>query len=344
MAFKILSCDGGGIRGLITALLIQDLDQKFEIIAGADGFTGTSTGGLLALGLANGVPIAQIVDVYLKEGSTVFTPNGWLLTQDEKQQVKEPDATSIEELGSGPGFFSCQYVNTGLKKIARTWVGDAPIASVKPFVAVNSARLWDEAGRSWVPCTISNGPSNTYRNISMTDAALATSAAPTYFPPHRVSGPGYDFGYFVDGGVFANNPSMTAVTEALYQKFVSSLADICMLSLGTGNSPQGIPPAVVSDPLKWGVTHWLYPWSSGPGGVVPAMALLNLTMDATAELAAIQAGEVLGANYQRGNVPLPKPFALDDWKNVDELVKATKAYMATPTWQGICSWVKRNWQ
>ncbi|HKT96033.1 MAG TPA: patatin-like phospholipase family protein [Paraburkholderia sp.] len=338
MAFKILSCDGGGIRGLITALLIQDLDTKFGIIASANGFAGTSTGGLLALGLANGVPIGDIVNVYLNEGSTVFTPNGWLL--DDKHQER-PLGASMTDLASGPGFFSCQYVNSGLKQIAQQLLGSALISSAKRFVAVNSARLWDGSG--WSPCTISNGPGNTYRNITMVDAALATSAAPTYFPPHRVAGTGYDFGYFADGGVFANNPSMTAVTELLYQKVVPNVASIRMLSLGTGECPQGIPPAAIGDPLSWGVTSWLYPWSSGPNGVIPAMALLNLTLDATAELAAIQAKQMLGGACERGNVRLSRPYPLDDWQHVGELVKATSNYMNTPEWQNVRNWVKQNW-
>ncbi|CAM8763542.1 hypothetical protein NCM_00942 [Burkholderia pseudomallei] len=69
MAFKILSCDGGGIRGLITALLIQDLDRRSGILAKADGFAGTSTGGLIALALARGVSISEVVDVYRNRGA-----------------------------------------------------------------------------------------------------------------------------------------------------------------------------------------------------------------------------------------------------------------------------------
>lgn len=338
MAFKILSCDGGGIRGLITALLIQDLDTKFGIIAHADGFAGTSTGGLLALGLANGVPIGKIVDIYLNQGSIVFTPNGWLL---ENKQQQRPMGASIAELAEGPGFFASQYVNTGLKTIAQNLLGSALLSSAKKFVAVNSARLWD--GTRWIPCTFSNGQNNLYRNIAMVDAALATSAAPTYFPPYRVASSAYDYGYFADGGVFANNPSITAVTELLYQKIVPDQGQIRMLSLGTGDTPQGIPPEAVGNPLDWGVTSWLYPWNSGPNGVIPAMALFNLTLDATAELAAIQAGELLGKAYQRGNVRLDTPYPLDDWKNVQQLVEATNKYMNTPAWQRVRTWVKQFW-
>ncbi len=78
MAFKIICCDGGSIRGLMTALLLQDLDKQFGVVAKADGFAGTSTGGLIALGWASNIPINDIVSIYETQGSTIFRPNGWL--------------------------------------------------------------------------------------------------------------------------------------------------------------------------------------------------------------------------------------------------------------------------
>ncbi len=337
MSFKILCCDGGGIRGVITALLIQDLDQSFGIVQSADGFAGTSTGGLISLGLVSNVGIDAIVNLYQNEGDKIFEPNGWLLDAQAKQQDRVPAQSTEELLGSGPGIFRCQYVNTGLQTVAQQLVGTGALSSAGRFVAVNSARLWDASENSWAPCTISNGPNNTYRGISMVDAALATSAAPTYFPPYQVG----DFGYFADGGTFANNPSMTAIVEAIYQGYATAASDIVMLSLGTGANPVGVPPGSVPNPLAWGVTHWLWPFSNG---VVPATALLNLTMDATAELAAIQAQQLLGSNYMRGNVPLSQPFALDDYKNVGELVSATQNYIKTsPEWAAVRSWVQQNW-
>lgn len=337
MSFKILCCDGGGIRGVITALLIQDLDRSFGIVKSADGFAGTSTGGLISLGLVNNVDIDAIVDVYRNDGAKIFEPNGWLLDARAKQADRAPAQSAEELLGSGPGIFSCQYVNTGLQTVARNLVGDGALSSASRFVAVNSARLWDPDDSSWEPCTISNGPNNAYRRIGMVDAALATSAAPTYFPPYRVG----DFGYFADGGTFANNPSMTAMVEAIYQGYAAAPSDIVMLSLGTGVNPVGVPPGSVPSPLDWGITHWLWPFSDG---VVPATALLNLTMDATAELAAIQAAQMLGSNYMRGNVPLAQPFGLDDYKNVGQLVSATQNYIETSSeWAAVRSWVQQTW-
>jgi hypothetical protein len=338
MSFKILCCDGGGIRGVITAMLIQDLDKSFGIVASANGFAGTSTGGLISLGLVNKVSIDKIVSVYQNDGSTIFKPNGWLLDAQAKQQDRAPAQSTEDLLGSGPGIFKCQYVNTGLQSVAQQLVGSGgALSSASRFVAVNSARLWDANQNSWAPCTISNGQSNAYRGISMVDAALATSAAPTYFPPYQMG----DFGYFADGGTFANNPSMTAIVEAIYQGYATAPSDIVMLSLGTGVNPVGVPPSSVSNPLDWGVTHWLWPFRDG---VVPATALLNLTMDATAELAATQAGQLLGNNYMRGNVPLAQPFGLDDYKNVGELVSATQKYIeSSPEWAAVRSWVQQNW-
>jgi hypothetical protein len=134
---------------------------------------------------------------------------------------------------------------------------------------------------------------------------------------------------------------MTAIVEAIYQGYATAPSDIVVLSLGTGVNPVGVSPSAVSNPLDWGVTHWLWPFSDG---VVPATALLNLTMDATAELAAVQARQLLGSNYMRGNVPLAQPFGLDDYKSVGELVSATQDYIKTsPEWAAVRSWVQQNW-
>ncbi|KML58190.1 patatin [Burkholderia cepacia] len=329
MTFKILSCDGGGIRGLITALLIQDLDKRSQIIAKADGFAGTSTGGLIALGLAHGAPIAEIVDIYRTQGSAIFKENSAWLTQ---QQAPGQDA----EL-AGPGLFACQYVNTGLQQIARKLLGTGKLADLSRFVVVNSARLWDPSAKSWAPCTFSNGSKNPYRDIRMLDAALATSAAPSYFPPYEVDG----LGYFADGGVFANNPSVAAIAEALGNGQAGNLNDVRLLSLGTGMSPQGIAPDAIGTPLNWGVSKWLWPAASEN---VPAAALLGLTMDTTAAIAARQVEQILNSGYQRGNFLLGQPIGLDEWEKVPEMEKETRAYMNSTAWQHVCDWVETNWR
>ena len=175
----------------------------------------------------------------------------------------------------------------------------------------------------------------------MVDAALATSAAPTYFPPYPIG----RLGFFADGGTFANNPSVTAISEALLE---TDIQNIRVLSLGTGEIPEGIQPAALGasgrDPLRWGVISWMWPltWPSG-GTQVPATALLNLTLDLTAEVASLQAKQILKDNYCRGNFALQNPIALDDWQRVPELINATQLYLQSPEWQVIRQWVKVNW-
>lgn len=170
----------------------------------------------------------------------------------------------------------------------------------------------------------------------MQDAAVATSAAPTYFPPFAVN----PYGFFADGGVSANNPAVTALSEAISGGYVSNQADLRVLSLGTGISPQGIPPADIPKPLSWGVTHWMWPSKSKS---TPAMALLALTMDGTAQIADINAAKILGSNYCRGNYTLPEPFELDGWQNAAKLVTWTQSYMKTPAWTAVKQWVAQNW-
>ena len=336
MSYKILCCDGGGIRGLITALLIQDLNKKFKVIQRADGFAGTSTGGLIALGLANGNDISEIVSIYESEGSTIFQENSRFLEELESSSsdlIKELATES--EFFSGPGIFSCQYKNDGLKQVAEKLLGTKKLADASKLLVVNSARLWN--GTSWDSAALSNTPNSKYREMKMVDAALATSAAPTYFPPYCIN----PFGFFADGGTFANNPSVTAISEAIANRKVKSIEDLYILSLGTGESPQGIPPEAIGNPLKWGVTHWLWPLSSGK---VPKLALLNLILDCTARVATAQAQQILGKHrYCRGNFILKSPIALDDWRQVSELKQETEKYMQSADWKQVCTWVEKTW-
>lgn len=336
MSCKILSFDGGGIRGLITALLIQNLDRDYNIVEKTDGFAGTSTGGLIALGLASGRTIDEIITIYKERGAEIFQPNSSFQKEETEQRIFAPTG----ELFSGPGFFSCQYTNTGLKKIAEELLGDKTLNDVEKLLVVNSAQLWD--GFSWVPCALSNR--NGYKNIKMVDAALATSAAPTYFPPYPIDSI-EPRSFFVDGGTFANNPSMTAISEALSE---ANIKDIQVLSLGTGGTSEGIQPGAFGSegraPLDWGVSSWMWPlsWSSG-GTQVPATALLNLTLDLTAEAASMQIKQILKDNYRRGNFVLQNPIALDDWRQVSELIDATQKYLRSGEWSEIRQWVKLTW-
>lgn len=336
MTYRILCCDGGGIRGLITALLIQNLKGSFTtFLDRTDGFAGTSTGGLIALGLARDVGIDEIVTCYKTKGEEIFTPNGWF-----RADAASAEADDAAALAAGPGKFVCQYKSDGLKKVAEGLLGAGRLSDAPKFIAVNAAQLWNPGSDAWEARTLSNTPNNAFREVSMVDAALATSAAPTYFPPHEIS---RHLGYFADGGVFANNPAMTAVGEALGSGLVDKPADIRVLSLGTGRNPQGIPPSVFDKhkPLNWGATTWL--WPAAWGGHVPAAALLALMMDATSESSTTVAEHLLGENFCRANVELDKPYAMDDYKDIGILEDRTADYVKGEAWRKVRDWVEENW-
>lgn len=336
MTYRILCCDGGGIRGLITALLIQNLNKTFgDFLGQADGFAGTSTGGLIALGLARDIEIDRIVTLYQTKGEEIFTPNGWF---GAKAEAAEPD--DVAGLAAGPGKTASQYKADGLKKVAGDLLGTDTLSTSKKLLAVTAAQLWDPGTDSWQPRTLSNLPGSAFRDVRMVDAALATAAAPTYFPPHEISD---DLGYFADGGVFANNPSMAAIAEALGGGLAGGTGDIRVLSLGTGLDPQGIPPSVFEHykPLSWGATKWL--WPTAWGHYVPGMALISLMFQATAASTTGVAERLLGDHFRRANVTLDAPYEMDDYKNIGILEQKTAEYMKSTAWADVQNWVKQNW-
>lgn len=333
MTFRILSCDGGGIRGLITALLIQNLDDSFGIVKKTDGFAGTSTGGLIVLALANGISVEKIVDIYQSEGANIFVPNDGLRAKNSKRPVARRQA-NLRIFASGPGIFECQYKSTGLSAIAEALFKRQCLRDAKQYVAVNTAQLWDKY--SWKGVTFSNSGQNEYRSVLMKDAALATSAAPTYFPPHKLG----SLGYFADGGTFANNPSMSAIADAMAGGYVNSVADFRVLSLGTGYVRQGIPPKDIGDPLAWGAIRWMWPFSYS---TVPSMPLLELLMAATSQAVTTEATNLLGRNFGRGDVLLKQAVGLDDWKKVKVLRRLTEAYLGSTEWQKMRGWVANHW-
>ncbi|MEM7043495.1 MAG: patatin-like phospholipase family protein [Pseudomonadota bacterium] len=338
MTFRVICCDGGGIRGLVSALLIKDLDECYGVIGKAEGFVGTSTGGIIALGLAAGVPIDTIVDVYMTKGAKIFETNGLLVSDDNDVVLRMRGSGADEELQSGPGLFSCQYTNKGLIEVVRSIVGEMSLKDAKvSYVGVNTARLHDPNTGSWQPVVLSNAKDSPYQKVAMLDAALATSAAPTYFPPYQIQG----LGYFADGGVFANNPSLAAITD-LTRQGGASLSDISMLSLGTGSTSTSIEDSAIGNPLSWGAAKWLgiRPWA---GKNVPKAALVSLTMDSTATLSTYAAQQWLGDAFARANPVLQEPFPLDDYEKVEELAEKTRAFMKTAEWADTKKWVEARW-
>lgn len=223
---RVLAIDGGGIRGLIPALVLAELErcagrpiaQLFDLIA------GTSTGGILACALGKPGPptAADLVGLYREEGPKIFRRSLW------------------HRIESAEGLLEEKHDDTALEAALRRWLGDARLSEAETRLLITSYDLEAREPyffKSWRP----------ERDARLTDVARATAAAPTYFEPIRLGERS-----LVDGGVFATNPAMCAFAEAQRLKPGKHL----VVSLGTGQQTR---PIHHGDAAGWGLVQWVRP-------------------------------------------------------------------------------------
>jgi patatin-like phospholipase/acyl hydrolase len=220
---RVLAIDGGGIRGLIPALVLAEIERRTgrRIAQLVDLIAGTSTGGILACALArpDPLPASEIAGLYEQEGPRIF----------ERSPVKR--VTSAE------GYLDERYDADGLVAALRTYLGDTRLADATVPVLVTA---YDIEARAAVLLRSSD-----QAGVAMVDAAHATSAAPTYFEPVRV-GPMA----LVDGGVFAVNPALVAYAEVAGEPLE------VLASLGTGEHTR---PLSYEKVKGWGRLEWATP-------------------------------------------------------------------------------------
>lgn len=220
--FKILSIDGGGIKGLYSSKIIENLEDQFNchIADYFDMICGTSTGGILALGLSLKMKASEISKLYEDKGSFIF-PKQNLIKVYYKQLL-------------GGGKFSDKNLRRSLEET----FGDKKIADCQNLLCIPSYCYTD--ARPWV-FKKDHKEGNLCRDNKAfcVDVALATAAAPTYFPLAEIDY--YDYKQFVDGGIWANNPSMVGFLEAL-RFFVGEgkeYYNLKILSISSLTAPKG---------------------------------------------------------------------------------------------------------
>lgn len=222
--FKILSIDGGGIKGLYSAKIIEHLEEKYNCSTSDrfDMICGTSTGGLIALALSLKISAKEISQFYEKNGKTIF-PHRTILGGIIRQTLWR-------------GKYSDKPLRIALEKI----FGDKKLADLQNLVCIPTYSLTD--ARPWVfKYDHKEGKLDRDNKALCVDVALATSAAPTYFPIAEIDY--YDRKQFIDGGVWANNPTMVGVIEALTY-FVGKdkpFDSIDVLSVSSLNNTGGKP-------------------------------------------------------------------------------------------------------
>jgi uncharacterized protein len=283
--YRILSLDGGGIRGLLTAVLLERLEEaRPGFLTRFDLFAGTSSGGILALGLAAGLTPSQLVTLYEEKGAFVFE-RGFLHTLRRLFYTFRP-----------------KYSNRNLEQVLTEWLGERLLDDFLPKKVLIAAFELDNQGRNlgtrtWKPKFFHNypGPDSDGRERAV-DVALRTSAAPIYFPITQ--------GY-IDGGVVANNPSMAALAQVLDNRHAAqSAGNVALFSLGTGHLPKFL---AVRD-AAWGWLQWLID-----------LRLLQLLLEGTAGIADYQCRQLLNGRYHRLDPNLPHAIELDHVERIPDL-------------------------
>ena len=208
--FQILALDGGGIKGLYSAAVLAKIEDDLgvSIIDHFDLITGTSTGGIIALGLGIGFRPREIVQFYVNQGPTIFRRPPWF--------------KSLSWL------WRRKYPQEPLKRALQGCFGDKRLADCKRRLVVPSYNL--DKDEVYLFKTPHHARLARDWKEPLWKVALATSAAPTFFPSCR----DVDHIRLIDGGVWANNPTMVGIVEAVSMLGVP-LEAISVLSLGTTN-------------------------------------------------------------------------------------------------------------
>lgn len=280
--FRILSIDGGGIRGIFPAVVLAELEERFlgtgSISAHFDLVTGTSTGGIIALALGLGIHPREIARLYIERGQEIFPPY---------PNTLHGRWAHLVDWFRKWAFY--RYDRTALEKLLGEFFGDHKLGDSKLRLCIPSAE--GRHGDVYIFKTPHHPDYKKDLNESMVNVACATAAAPTYFRPHDANG--YRF---LDGGVWANNPIMVGLVDALACYNVERHA-VRILSLGCGEDAY-----TVSD-LK---TKF--------GGLVAWHDIMYAAMKFQSQNAMGQAGLLVGAErIERISPDVRPPILLDDW-------------------------------
>jgi predicted acylesterase/phospholipase RssA len=271
---RVLSIDGGGVRGVIPARLLVEVERisgkpinkLFDVIA------GTSTGGIIALLLAHPgatgkgpLSASDVLDLYRSEMTRIFPPLDVQELREWWDDRKGPSVFS-QRLGAAlmPHHYgNARYLPTGLEDALDRMLGDARLGDAVVDVVVPA---YDMRGRRPVLFRSSEARAGREPNLAMKLVARATSAAPTYFPPLRLQDESGDR-VLVDGGLVANNPVTLALFDALER--AADGRDAVIVSLGTGLAPAETDTYEEIWSRSWGAL---------------AMGLLGVVFDGTSEL------------------------------------------------------------
>ena len=307
--YRVLSIDGGGIRGIVTTVMMERLAEA----PGLEGFldkvdliAGTSTGGLLALGIARGLSLEEIRHIYIDDGPEIFD-DSWV--------------DDLLDLGKLRG---ADYKSAPMRRAFKRILGEnTTLGQLEKKVLITAFDLDNEhpkkKKRTWKPKLFHNfpGPGNDRKELAY-KVGLYTAAAPTYFP--SVDG-------YVDGGVYATNPAMCALAQTQDQQYMDpavEMKDVVLLSLGTGTSLFYIK----GKSHDWGYAQWIKP-------------LISLMLDGVSGIADYQCAQMLRDRYHRLAPVFPPDVSIpmDGVKKIPYMIDFADGLKLSKT----IDWMNTNW-
>jgi uncharacterized protein len=267
---KVLCIDGGGIRGLIPALVLAEIERRTGRRAAelVDLVAGTSTGGILACGLTRPGPdgrprysAKELAGIYVEEGPSIFR------------------RSLLKRIFSVDGWVDERYEDDGLNAALTRYLGDAALSESLTDVLVTA---YDISGRFAFFFRSARARSDPTYDFPLVQVARATGAAPTYFEPAEVTDVAGARTYpLIDGGVYAVNPSLCAYADVAAAGRAGELE--LMLSIGTGEHTRSY---TFEETRWWGQLEWARP-------------VLDIVFDGIADTTEFEAATLMGDRYVR---------------------------------------------
>lgn len=308
---NVLTIDGGGIRGLMSAQIISYIEEKLQEKTSSDVkigeyfdlIVGTSTGGILSCIYCfpdkNGRPLyssQDAVDLYLKNGGFIFSNNFWY-------KVK-----------TFFGLSKSKYDGKNLNKMIKSYIGGGKISESTTNMMITSV---DPISNELFLFKSHKAKTDMNRNFTFEDAAISTSAAPIYLPPHKIGDK-----VLVDGGMSINNPSMSGYVEAI--KMFPESKRVNILSIGTGTK---INKFDYEDIKNWGIYGWLINIGRDKGSPLVDL-ILNASSNGTEYLTEKLYDKKLDGYHLRIDPIINEnvEFSMDkaDDKNLKEMSKSSR--------------------
>lgn len=324
MCFKILSLDGGGMRGVISARILQEVEQQLKERKGLalhqyfDMITGTSTGSILTAGIAIKKDADELLNLYKENANTIFP---------YREEILSPPLQGIKN-----AFSLSKYSHTGLIKTLRKELKETKISEIQnPIILILAYDMLYRNTTFFTNCHPDIG-ARWYDDTPLWEICVSSSSAPTFFPPYELKPYNEEkFGKWsfphIDGGVSANNPSLAAISQVIkvgrapnvpletkkkYKLEDLQLEKIAVLSIGTGRSGE---PFEFNQIKSWKAVDW-------------AQRVVDVFMEPTSEIDTTVCQQLLGGveskRYLRLDFDLNerfKPKTSETYKDTRELVK-----------------------